>query len=224
MANGITGNPDSAVMNLNILGGGAAEETTQQPGQEGEEPSQPQQSASRLCPLEEAIYEFDPRSRKRGNKFRVGVNAIRGFDAAIEEYTLVFEDYLTATVGRKFDPPLEFEMVPMTFEDLYQNGESGDMDFFLANPGVFSCLGVELEASALATVIARLDLRGKVHDLDVFAGRNVVFRIRSFQSSFPLPNAIIGCRSLKVCQPSFFLSVLRCHDCPQGSRGHSECP
>lgn len=140
--------------------------------QEPQEVGTPQAIQSSLCDTSsaseiKAIHEFDVAANKGSTKFRVGVNAIRGFEAAIKEYSLVFEDYLTKTAGKKFDPPLEFEMIPMGFEDLLR----GDMDFFLANPGVFSCLGVERDASALATVIARLDVRGRVHDLDVFAGR-----------------------------------------------------
>lgn len=123
-------------------------------------------------------YGFQSQSRKLGTTFRVGVNAIRGFEAAIREYGVLFGTYLTETAGKRFDPPLTFEMVPMTFQDFFDAADIGELDFFFVNPGIMSCLGVELAASALATVIARLNIRGRVHELDIFAGVMIALKER----------------------------------------------
>lgn len=166
-------------------------------GQQGQEDTIEQ---PRLCPPpSEAIHLYDIGTHRRSSKFRVGVDGIRGFEAAIQEYSLVFGEYLTKTAGRKFDPPLEFEMVPMTPEGLSDSGQTGDIDFFFANPGVFSCLNVELDASALATVIARLNLRGKVHDLDVFAGVMIARADRKdIQTVRDFKNQIIAAGALSM--------------------------
>ena len=60
---------------------------------------------------------LDPLQHKR--KYRLGVHAIRGEEAAYKEYNQVFSDYLTATAGQRFDPPIEFEMVPVSFQGLF---------------------------------------------------------------------------------------------------------
>lgn len=146
-------------------------EVEEEPVQAAGEVTATMTDAAPESPCKVEIHEFDAAARKGRTKFRVGVDAIRGLEAASEEYSLLFGDYLTNTAGRKFDPPLEFEMVPMSFSDFFEAASVNELDFVFANPGMFSCFGVELAASALATVIARLDIRGRVHDLDMFAGK-----------------------------------------------------
>jgi hypothetical protein len=115
-----------------------------------------------------AIRKMDPLIHKP--KYRIAVDAIRGFEKAYEEYNLTFSEYLTATAGRRFDPPIEFEMVPVTFGGLFDAVYEQEVDFFYANPGIYSCVGVEVGAQPLATIISRLEVRGHEYDLDVFGG------------------------------------------------------
>jgi hypothetical protein len=98
---------------------------------------------------------------------RVGVHSIRGFDKDLEEYSTLFNDYLTKTAGRRFDPPLEFEMVPLTFDAIMDTASRKSIDFVFANPSIYSCLGIEIGASALATVVSKQVLRDRVYELDV---------------------------------------------------------
>jgi hypothetical protein len=111
-----------------------------------------------------AIHKYDPLIHVP--KYRIAVYAIRGFRSAFAEYNLTFSEYLTVTAGRRFDPPIEFEMVPYDFDAVYEE----EVDFFYANPAVYSCIGVEVGAQPLATTISRLDVRGHEYDLDVYGG------------------------------------------------------
>ncbi|CAB9496917.1 activated protein kinase catalytic subunit alpha-1 [Seminavis robusta] len=126
------------------------------------------EAASSKMDCVSGLKHFDPHKHK--TIYRVGVHAIRGFDAARQEYNTIFGEYLTATAGRRFTQPIQFEMVPVTFQGLFDAVEQEEIDFFYSNPGIYSCIGVEVGAQPLATIIARLDVRGTVYDLDVFGG------------------------------------------------------
>lgn len=117
-----------------------------------------------------AASKFNPLIHK--SKYRVGVHAIRGFQNALLEYNLTFSKYLTATAGRKFDPPIEFEMIPTTFNGLFDAAEAEEVDFFYANPGIYSCIGVEHGAQPLATIVSHLEVRGHIYDLGTYVGFN----------------------------------------------------
>ena len=112
--------------------------------------------------------QFKPRVHKQ--KYRVAVHATRGFDAAYNKYNKIFTDYLTATAGQRFEPPISFEMVPVNFKGLFDSVESQEVDLFFADPGIYSCVGVEQGAQPLATIVSRLTVRGHTYDLDVFGG------------------------------------------------------
>ncbi|CAB9502908.1 activated protein kinase catalytic subunit alpha-1 [Seminavis robusta] len=112
--------------------------------------------------------DFNEREQK--THYKVGVHAIRGVDAAYEEYNKTFGEYLTATAGNRFDPPITFEMVPVTFQELFDKVATEDIDFFYANPGIFSCVGTEVGAQPIATIVSRLEVRGHEYELDVFGG------------------------------------------------------
>lgn len=103
-------------------------------------------------------------------KYRVAVYANEGNDEAYRKYQTLFEDYLTATAGRKFDPPLQFEMVPVTQTDLVHLAEEEEVDFMFSSSSVYSCLATEKEAQALVTVINRRKVRGYEYDLDEYGG------------------------------------------------------
>ena len=116
--------------------------------------------------------KFDPKWHKK--KYRVGVHARHGFEFAYLEYNKTFTEYLTATAGQRFDPPIEFETVPVNFQGLFDAVEEDTVDFFFSDPGIYSCIGIEFGAQPLATVISRLEARGNVYDLDVYGGVMIV--------------------------------------------------
>ena len=61
-------------------------------------------------------------------------------------------------------------MVPVNFKGLFDAVEEQAIDLFYANPGVYSCVGVEKGAQPLVTITSRLTVRGHTYDLDVFGG------------------------------------------------------
>lgn len=73
----------------------------------------------------------------------VGVLAIRGHDSAYEEFNNTFATYLTATAGRRFEPPIEFRMKPLNFLNVFSDSEEGLVDFIYVNPSAFSCIESE---------------------------------------------------------------------------------
>jgi ABC-type phosphate/phosphonate transport system substrate-binding protein len=58
----------------------------------------------------------------------------------------------------------------MYFDGIFSAIEGDQLDFLYANPGVYSCIGTEVGATALVTVIKHLDVRGRGYDLDVYGG------------------------------------------------------
>jgi len=60
------------------------------------------------------LRKFDPNLQKK--VYRVGVHANRGVETAWEEYNRTFSTYLSVTAGRRFVPPIEFQMVPVSYK------------------------------------------------------------------------------------------------------------
>jgi len=102
--------------------------------------------------------------------YRVGVLANQGTDAAYEEFHSTFEDYLTQTAGRRFDPPITFEMRALSLGTVFQDLSTYNIDFVYANPSVFSCVESEYGAQSLVSQISRRVVNGHVHDLTQFGG------------------------------------------------------
>ncbi|CAB9517041.1 activated protein kinase catalytic subunit alpha-1 [Seminavis robusta] len=151
--------------------------------------------ASTVCHGER--HPFDPRVHKR--HYKVGIHAIRGLEAAEEEYKMAFETYLTQTAGRRFDPPVDFTIVAATMNGIFEQLEDDSLDFLYVNPGVYSCVGVEFGANPLATIISRLEIRGLTWDLDVFGGviftRSSNYDINTIED---LRDKIIGAGSISM--------------------------
>jgi len=80
------------------------------------------------------------------------------------ETNLTFGEYLTEVAGKTFDTPIKFEVKPLLFEEIFKAIDDDEIDFVYANPGIFSCVGVEVGAAALNTAIKRLNVRDKVFD------------------------------------------------------------
>lgn len=131
--------------------------------------------------------------------YKVGVHALTTLEETNDMYKHMLEEYLTATAGKRFDPPLTFEAIPMFSDTLYKAVDDGDIDFVFANSGIFSCIGIEWGAQALATAIARLEVRGLIYDLDVYGG--VIFtQADNFEINtiYDLKDRIIGAGSPSV--------------------------
>ena len=56
------------------------------------------------------LRQFDPIRHK--SVYNIGVQAIHGIEAAYTHYQRLFEDYLTATAGLRFIPPISFRLRP----------------------------------------------------------------------------------------------------------------
>lgn len=136
-------------------------------------------------------HEFNPFVHKK--VYKVGVHAHRGMEAAMWESNMIFSEYLTMTAGQRFDPPIRFEIIPSHFDGLFELIENEEMDFLYANPGVYSCIGTEAGASALATTVRRVQVRDKEFELDVYGG---VIAVRAdneeINSVLDLKDKVIG--------------------------------
>jgi hypothetical protein len=86
------------------------------------------------------------------DKYIVGVVSTNDVEETLQAATLVLQDYLTATAGQMFDPPIAFELVAYDFEGTLKAVQKHDIDFLYADPGVYSCVGTEIGATALVTV------------------------------------------------------------------------
>ena len=114
------------------------------------------------------VNPFDPQRHKQ--VYTVGVLAIRGFDDAYAGFNRTFNDYLTATAGQRFDPPIQFEMIPLNFISLFTSTESSAVDFIYVNPSAYSCIESQYGASSLVTQISRRKVGGNTYDLKEFGG------------------------------------------------------
>lgn len=102
--------------------------------------------------------------------YTVGVLAIRGNEAAFKEFNSTFADYLTATAGQRFDPPVRFQLKPLNFVQLFTDTEATLVDFIYVNPSAFSCIESEYGAQSLVSQISRRVVGGQSHDLTRFGG------------------------------------------------------
>ena len=114
------------------------------------------------------IRKFNPFLHKR--TYRVGVYTAEGEELVYRNYNLTFTHYLTETVGQRFDPPIEFELVPVTLVSLMEATEQQEIDFFFSPSAVYSCMGSEYEAQPLVTIVSHREYRGHTYDLDKYGG------------------------------------------------------
>ena len=142
---------------------------------------------------------FDPKKHKP--HYKVYANAIRGVEAAYEEYYQTFQTYLTETAGKQFDPPITFSIVADLMPNIYGTLESDaeNVDFLFLNSAGHSCVEVEYGAQPLATSITTHEVRGLSWDLDVYAG--VIFARADndeIQDMNDLRDKIIGAASITI--------------------------
>lgn len=139
----------------------------------------------------EVIHQFNPLLHKP--KYTVGVFSSEGDEIAYQLYNTTFAQYLTATAGRKFDPPIQFDMFPVTLTEAMDLSKEEKIDFTYASSAVSSCMALERNAQPLVTVINRRSSRGHDYDLDVYGG--VIFTLKDndrVNSMDDLKDKIIG--------------------------------
>jgi len=134
------------------------------------EPQNPWEAGELNC--EQGLREFNPITQKR--KYIVGIYATDGVETAYQDYNLTFQDYLNEVVGKRFEPTIEFSLTAThrPLRDWLDKGE--EIDFMYTDTGIYSCIGTEVGAQALATTVARLKSRGREYELDMFAGTMMV--------------------------------------------------
>eukprot|EP00977_Amphora_coffeiformis_P013940 scaffold3806_cov169-Amphora_coffeaeformis.AAC.16 len=142
-----------ALMVVSLLGSGVAQEVA------------PYQGLGGVCAIR---HEFDAARHK--TLYRVGVLAIRGFEAAQDEFNKTFTDYLTLTAGQQFDPPISFQIKPLNFNLLFSDVEEAVVDFIYVNPSGFSCIESEYTARSLVSQISRRNVGGETFALKKFGG------------------------------------------------------
>jgi len=77
---------------------------------------------------------------------------------------------LTETAGKRFDPPIRFELKPLNFILLFSDVEALNVDFVYVNPSAFSCIESEYGANSLVSQISRRVVGGQVYTLTRFGG------------------------------------------------------
>ena len=115
------------------------------------------------------IRKFQPLLHKK--KYRVAVQTTGSKENAFLDYNKTLSLYLQDTVGHRFDQKILFEMVPMSVQEIFQGVANKDIDFLFANPGVYTCIGIEYGLQVLATRISRVSVRGHTYDIDISAGK-----------------------------------------------------
>ncbi|CAJ1940806.1 unnamed protein product, partial [Cylindrotheca closterium] len=106
--------------------------------------------------------------------YHIGIYAPDDIETTVQAFNLTFETYLNEAVGKRWDPPIEFKMVPTRSPLTAWIDESEDVDMMYADSGFFSCTGTEIGAQPLGTTLSRTKVRGRYYDLDVLGGTMLV--------------------------------------------------
>ena len=106
--------------------------------------------------------------------YHIGIYAPDNIETTVRAFNLTFETYLTETVGKRWDPPIEFKMVPTRYPLIAWIDQDQDVDMMYADSGFFSCTGTEIGAMPLGTTLSRTKVRGRYYDLDVLGGTMLV--------------------------------------------------
>jgi serine/threonine protein kinase len=130
--------------------------------------------------------------------YRVGVLATRGLNAAFEEFNTTFHDYLTATAGARFDPPIRFEM--NLLDILLTNVQ--EFDFIYTNPFIFSCAESEIGAQSLVSQVTRHEIQttgifdSTQYGLTKYGGVIFTRANSSFETINEIRGEIVACTSI----------------------------
>jgi ABC-type phosphate/phosphonate transport system substrate-binding protein len=114
------------------------------------------------------IIAFNPEKHK--TVYRLGVLANRGVEAAYKSYNSTFSDYLTATAGKRFDPPITFEMQDVSFQTMYDLTASNEIDFLFVNSAAAECISAQYSTQSLATIVGSRKKDGQRYNTSTFGG------------------------------------------------------
>ena len=89
------------------------------------------------------LRTFDPILHK--TKYRIAIHSIRDLESSMRDYNTTFTTYLTATAGRRFSQPIEFELVAMHYEQIFAAIDAGEIDFVFSNPGYVCAASIRVE-------------------------------------------------------------------------------
>ncbi len=77
---------------------------------------------------------------------QIFVGVMPSSSSPLTAWKATFENYLTDIVGKKYDPPFNFSLVPLiSTTAAYEVVASGKVDFIYLNPSLYSCLESEHE-------------------------------------------------------------------------------
>eukprot|EP00526_Cylindrotheca_closterium_P001767 CAMPEP_0113659478 /NCGR_PEP_ID=MMETSP0017_2-20120614/32381_1 /TAXON_ID=2856 /ORGANISM="Cylindrotheca closterium" /LENGTH=1078 /DNA_ID=CAMNT_0000574035 /DNA_START=785 /DNA_END=4021 /DNA_ORIENTATION=- /assembly_acc=CAM_ASM_000147 len=111
---------------------------------------------------------FNPEKHK--TVYRLGVLANRGVEAAYKSYNSTFSDYLTETAGKRFDPPITFEMQHVSFQTMYDYTASNEIDFAFVNSAAAECISAQYSTQSLATIVGSRKKDGQRYNTSTFGG------------------------------------------------------
>ncbi|CAJ1950025.1 unnamed protein product [Cylindrotheca closterium] len=109
-------------------------------------------------------------SSRHKPKYKIGVLANRGVETAYTSYNATFAEYLSATAGKRFDPPIDFEMVDVSFVSMFEQIEAGDLDFLFSSPSVSSCIATQFATQSLASLIVSTEVGVQTVSMSEFGG------------------------------------------------------
>jgi len=95
---------------------------------------------------------------------------IRGPADAFKEFNFTFATYLTCEMKCRYNPPVTFEMVPITFASIFTSVSSKAVDFVYVNPSAYSCIESEFGASSLVSQIGYQKIGLNRFEIQEFGG------------------------------------------------------
>ncbi|KAL3928934.1 MAG: hypothetical protein SGBAC_012428 [Bacillariaceae sp.] len=103
--------------------------------------------------------------------YKVGCQFFGHAPGLMRSFNLTFADYLTATAGKRFDPPIQFEIDFMSDTNLaYDRIEEQEIDFTFVNPFLNTCLEAEYGTQSLVSSFRTTSYGGQKRALSHFAG------------------------------------------------------
>jgi hypothetical protein len=110
--------------------------------------------------------KFDPAVHKE--RYIVGVLNFRGPESAYFQHNQTFSTYLTETAGKRFDPPIEFIMLPIDFQTMFDVSAKGSVDYLYVSPSPFACIEAEWGAQSLVSHISKRVVGENTYELRKF--------------------------------------------------------
>eukprot|EP00730_Choanoeca_flexa_P009277 TRINITY_DN12619_c0_g1_i8.p1 TRINITY_DN12619_c0_g1~~TRINITY_DN12619_c0_g1_i8.p1 ORF type:complete len:2027 (+),score=485.44 TRINITY_DN12619_c0_g1_i8:425-6505(+) len=88
----------------------------------------------------------------RKTSYTIGALTAVGKDAFMALYSSTFESYLSDVVGQKFDPPITFNLRPLTSLEIFPAMKHSEIDFLFTDPSQFQCFSIQYGLRPLVTI------------------------------------------------------------------------